>query len=347
MIRFACAAFITICLSLFCHAGPIEFVVGDRMAKEGGNWSPESSPLKDPFGVDFDSNNVMYIVELGGGRVHRLNAAGKPEVIAGDGSQNYSGDGGPAKAAQFNGMHNCVITKEDQLLIADSWNHCVRKIDLKSGEITTIAGTGKAGFSGDGGPAKEATFNFIMCIELSHDESVLHITDLKNHRIRNMDLKTHVVSTVAGNGKKGVPENGATATEAPLVDPRSAASDVDGNLYVLERGGNALRVVHPDGTIHTVAGTGQRGFKDGDALSAQLGSPKHICCDPSGNVYIADDTNGAIRKYDPKSKQVSTLLGRGFGDPKLQLKNPHGVRWHAGLLYVVDMAQNRILKLEL
>ena len=130
-----------------------------------------------------------------------------------------------------------------------------------------------------------------------------------------------------------------------MVDPRAVASDGAGNLYILERSGNALRVVRPDGAIYTVAGTGRKGFRDGGALQARFGSPKHICCDPGGNVYIADDVNKAIRKYDPKTGRVSTVLGRGFGDPKITLERPHGVRWHDGRLHVVDTGHNRILRI--
>jgi streptogramin lyase len=96
-----------------------------------------------------------------------------------------------------------------------------------------------------------------------------------------------------------------------------------------------------------VAGTGARGFRDGKALRAQFGSPKHICCDPNGNVYIADDVNGAVRKYDPRTGQLSTLLGRGIGDLRITLEHPHGVRWHAGWLYVVDTGHGRILRLRI
>ena len=121
----------------------VEFVVGGYMQSEGGTWDAEQSPLQNPFGVDFDSKGNMYVVELGGGRVHRIDTEGNLSRIAGDGSQSYSGDGGPAIDATFNGMHNGAVTSDDQLLIADSWNHCVRKIDLASGKIDTIIGTGR------------------------------------------------------------------------------------------------------------------------------------------------------------------------------------------------------------
>ncbi len=333
------------CNIAFTQSPQIQWIVGDLMPEEGGDWKSADGPLSNPFGIDFDSRGNLYIVELGGGRVHRLDSAGELTQISGDGSKGYAGDGGPAATATFNGMHNCAVTSDDQLLIADSWNHCVRSIDLGSGAIETIAGTGNEGFSGDGGPAKGATFNFVMCISLSPDKKTLHITDLKNLRVRNMDLQTGVVTTVAGNGAKGVPTDGSRAVDSPLVDPRAAASDADGNLYVLERGGNALRVVRGDGSIHTIAGNGQKGYRDGPAMKAQFGSPKHLCTDPNGNVYIADDLNGAIRKYDPQTSQVTTVLGRGVGHPYVRLSHPHGVCYHKGVLYVVDSGNSRILSM--
>ena len=322
----------------------VEFLAGDLMPAEGGTWESDSGPLTSPFGIDFDTRGNRYLVELEGGRVYRSERPGHWQPIAGDGSQSYSGDGGPASQATFNGMHNCVVRGRD-LLIADSWNHCVRKIDLDSLQIETIVGTGAAGFSGDGGPARQATFDFVMCIELSHDGNTLHVTDLKNRRVRDVDLNSGIVRTVAGNGERGVPRDGDAASDSPLIDPRAAASDPDGNLYVLERGGHALRVVRRDGTIETVAGTGVSGWRDGPGLQAQLGSPKHLCTDKAGNVYIADDMNAAIRRYDPQTKTLTTLLGRGIGDPRIRLKNPHGVRVQGDSLLVVEPGNHRVMRL--
>lgn len=324
----------------------VSFVVGDYLVSESGTWDANDSPLRGPFGIDFDSMGRLYIVELTSGRLHRIDADAQLTTISEAKKAGYSGDGGPLQSAHFNGPHNCVVSADDSLLVSDSWNHCVRRIGTDSMIIGTVAGTGEAGFSGDGGAASDATFNFVMCISLNPARDVMHIADLKNLRIRNVDFKTGLVSTVCGNGEKGVPIDGATATASPLVDPRAVASDRAGNLYVLERGGHALRVVRADGTIHTVAGNGEKGFRDGAALQAQFGAPKHLCCDMAGNVYIADDLNGAIRKYDPKTKQVTTLLGKGFGDPRITLLHPHGVRWHQGSLYVVDTGNHRILKMQ-
>ena len=313
-----------------------------------GSWNPgeagpvttQANPLNRPFGGDFDSQGRMWIVELEGGRVHRL-ANGVRKQVGGDGSKSYRGDGGSLGQATFNGMHNLAIAPDDSVYIADSWNHCIRRID-GSGRIKTFAGTGKAGFGGDGGPAAKAKFNYIMCITLNPSGEKLHVADLKNRRIREIDLKSDRVRTIAGNGQRGVPKDGAKATEAPLVDPRAVCSDKAGNVYVLERGGHALRVVRPDGRIYTVAGNGEKGNSDGRGSAARFNGPKHICADPAGNIYVADDVNHLIRKYEPKTGEVSTVLGRG----KVKLSKPHGVTWDKGKLYIVDSSNHRILRVE-
>ncbi|MCA8988558.1 MAG: hypothetical protein KDA78_12995 [Planctomycetaceae bacterium] len=337
LLTFACGSY---CSS---SAAEIQILVGDRMKAEGGNWNPDQSPLKEPFGIDFDSKGSMYIVELTSGRLLKRDPQGKLTELCAKKPKGYAGDGGPVAEAVFNGPHNCVMAADDQLLIADTWNHVVRQVDLETLIVTTRIGKGGSGaFAGEGTDSRAASFHDIMSIELNPEKTILHLADLKNRRIRNVDLKTGIVTTLCGNGKNGVPQDGSVASQAPLVDPRGACSDHRGNTYILERGGNALRVVRSDGSVHTVAGTGKKGFRDGDALQAQFGSPKHICCDPAGNVLIADDLNGAIRQYNPETRQVTTLLGQGHGDKTITLLHPHGVRCHEGKLYILDTYNNRI-----
>jgi sugar lactone lactonase YvrE len=320
-------------------------IIGESLTD---NKNPQAGRLDSPFGVDFDAAGNMYIVELSGGRVHKLDATGKLQTIAGDGSKGYAGDDGPARQATFNGMHNVAVTRGGDVYISDSWNHCIRKIDGKSGIITTIAGTGQAGFSGDGGQATSATFNFLMCISFNASHNKIYAADLKNRRIRVVDLKTGIVTTVAGNGKKGVPKDGAVATESPLVDPRAVAVDSRGRIYILERSGHALRVVTPDGKIRTVAGNGKAGGTDGPALEAAFNSPKHIAIDGDDNVIIADDQNKRIRKYEPQHGRLTSLLGSGVDVPKRGLLRPHGVCVHQdGTIYIVDTGHHRIIRLQL
>ena len=335
-----------VCCLVFANAVVAQrasVVIGESLDKVK---QPKPGKLNSPFGVDFDEQGNMYVVELSGGRVHKRDVNGIFTTIAGDGSKGYFGDNGPAKAATFNGMHNIAVTPNGDLYISDSWNHCIRKIDGKSGIISTIAGTGEAGFRGDGGPASKAQFNFLMCVSLNSQNDRLYMADLKNRRIRVMDLRSGTVQTVAGNGEKGVPEDGSLATKSPLVDPRAVAVDSKENIYILERSGHALRVVTPDGRIRTVAGTGKPGNADGDALSAQLNSPKHIAVDGHDNLIIADDQNKRIRLYDSDAKTLTSILGSGVKKPKRGLLRPHGVCVHKdGSIYVVDTGHHRILQL--
>ncbi len=323
-----------------------------------GNWQPGEkdasttaaetpSPLHAPFGVAFTPEGRMVIVEFDGGRVLTYDETTENlRTIAGKGAIGYSGDGGPARDAVFNCMHNVAVARDGTIYIADSFNRVVRAINPNDGTIRTIAGTGQSGDGGDGGPATAATFQDIMCVSLDPPGRHLYLADIRNHRIRTVDLETGIVRTVAGNGEKGVPEDGSKATEAPLADPRAVAVDSDGHIYILERGGHALRVVDPDGTIRTVVGDGQPGYVDGPGRAARLNMPKHLTVDETGCVFIADDENAAIRRYDPRSGRVDTVLGRGHGLPTVELLHPHGVCARGRDLYVVDTRHDRIFRIE-
>ena len=181
-------------------------VIGESLAEVK---NPKPGNLVSSFGVDFDRQGNMYIVELSDGRIHKLSVTDKLTTIVDDGSKSYTGDGGPAKDAMFNGMHNVAVTPASDLYIADSWNHCVRKIDGKTRIITTIAGTGKPDFSGDDELASKATFNFVMCVSLNSTNDKLYIADLKNWRIRVINFITGIVDTIPSNGKKGIPTDGS------------------------------------------------------------------------------------------------------------------------------------------
>lgn len=303
---------------------------------------PTPGELRFPFAVDFDPDGNLVIAEYTGGRVLRQRGP-TLEVIAGIGKPGYSGDGGPAATAAFHDLHNLAITDSGDIYLSDHENHAVRKIDSATGVISSFAGDGTAGFGGDGGPAIGAKFHQVMCVTLTPDNQNLIVTDLKNRRIRSIDLATEVITTVAGNGAKGIPLDGSIATRAPLIDPRAAAMDGDGNLYIVERGGNALRMVDPSGRIFTVAGTGRKGKSDGPALEATLWGPKHLAIDEFNHVYIADDMNHLVRKYDPITKNVTTVLGH----LKWRLNRPHGVTVDDGKLFVADSWNHRVLRMPL
>ena len=313
--------------------------------------------LQSPFAVDHDRAGNLYFAEFTAHRVGRIDGKGILTPFAGTGQKGAGGDGGPARRAEFNGLHSLAVAPGGDVFVADTWNNRVRKIDVRTGGIRTVIGTGEKGFGGDGGPAREARFGGIYCVALDPEGVRLYLADLDNRRIRMVDLKTNIVTTVAGNGQKGVPKDGAEAVQSPLVDPRAVAVDATGNVYILERSGHALRVVDPRGRIRTVAGTGKAGATGdgGDARQATFNGPKHLCIDRDHNVVIADTENHLIRKYIPAEGKIVRVAGTGkkgaagLGGPpdRVELNQPHGVHVDAaGVLYIADSSNHRILKIE-
>lgn len=316
----------------------------------------EPGELRTPFAVALDGQGRPVVVEFAGHRVRRIESDGRLTTLAGAGRKGFGGDGGPALEALFDGMHNLAIAPSGEIYLADTWNSRVRKLDPVRGVVTTLVGTGKRGFSGDGGPADRAEFGNVYCAALDPAGKNLFLADLDNRRIRRVELATGRVSTVAGNGQKGVPVDGANATDAPLVDPRAVAVDAKGNVYIVERGGHALRVVDPRGRIRTVAGTGRPGASGdgGDARQATLNGPKHLCVDGRGDVLIVDTENHALRKYSPGDGRIVRVAGTGrkgssgVGGPPEQcmLNRPHGVCVApGGEIYLADSDNLRVLRI--
>ena len=305
-----------------------------------------SQGLNNPFGVTFDNQGNAYIAEYEGGRIFRLDKNEKLVQFSGNGKKGFAGDGEQVSQGVYNGMHNLAWSSDKILYVSDTHNHLIRKIDLKTNLISTFAGIPKSkGFSGDGGPATEAKLNTPISITLTPDEKTILISDISNLRIRAVDLESGIIRTVAGNGKRGKPVDDMPAIAQPLIGPRAAIMDNSGNLFILERNGNALRVVRPNGKIYTLAGTGKTGNQDGPALKSTFNGPKHLCFDENGNIIIADDKNQLIRLYNQKSKLVSTILG-GKAIPRTVLNRPHGVALAPdGAIWVCDSGNNRILTL--
>ena len=356
--RLISAAFVAALLFLIAaapakHTAKIVLVAGGGLGGDGA--SATAAKLTSPFGIDADTAGNLFFVELTGERACRIDPQGILRTIAGIGVKGDDGDGGPARQARFNGMHSLAVARNGDIYLADTWNNRVRKIDSTTGVIATIAGTGKKGFSGDGGPAVQAEFGGIYCVAFDTNQENLYLADLDNRRIREVNLKSGLVKTVAGNGQSGVPADGADAVGAPLVDPRAVAVDKRGTVYILERSGNALRAVDTRGKIRTVVGTGQKGGSGdgGKARQATLNGPKHLCVDREGNIIIADTENHLIRKFLPRDGRIVRVAGTGKkgtagldGSPEqVELSQPHGVFVdRAGVLYVVDSGNDRILK---
>jgi DNA-binding beta-propeller fold protein YncE len=227
----------------------------------------------------------------------------------------------------------------------------VRKVDAKTGVISTFAGTGAQGFSGDGGPATRAQLRQPHSIAVDPKGRLL-ICDIGNHRIRRVDLSSGTIETYGGTGERQPTLDGASVKNTPLNGPRTIALNRDGDLYLALREGNAIYRIAPNtATIHHVAGTGEQGYSGdgGPARVARLAGPKGLAC-ARGNLYVADTENHVVRRIDLKTSIITTVLGtgeRGDGpepDPlRCGLSRPHGVFVDAaGILYVGDSEAHRI-----
>jgi DNA-binding beta-propeller fold protein YncE len=354
MRRLAClAAFLFISASA---AGADKIVLVAGGGDGGDGTEATKAKLTQPFGVDFGADEYVLIVEMAKGeRLRVINRDGTLRTLAGTGEKGNTGDGGDSRKATFNGMHSLAVGPGPAVYLADTWNNRVRKLDVSSGSITAFAGTGEKGFSGDGGPAEKAKFGGCFCVSFDPAKKNLYITDLDNKRIRKVDMQTKVVTTVAGNGQKGAPKDGEDALKQPLVDPRAHAVDKDGNIWILERAGHALRVVDKQGKIRTVAGTGKAGMGTGKALGAALNGPKHLCIDRDGTVLIADTENHRVVRFNPKDNTLTPVAGTGKkgkslggGDPlKAEFNQPHGVNVHpkTGEIYISDASNGRVVKI--
>jgi hypothetical protein len=290
----------------------------------------------------------MYVVEMvTGNRLLKVDRRGLVAHVAGQKAPGDGGDGGPALAAKFNGPHNLAVLPDGDVLIGDTWNGRIRRAHVATGTVSSIPGFNV--------PADKARSSGPYCITLDFTGTQVYIADLR--RVHVLDLKTGTSRVIAGNGEKGVPADGALATEAPLVDPRAAAPDRQGNVYILERNGHALRVVGRDGRIRTVVNAAGRKGAEGDggaARDATLNGPKHLCVDLQDNVLIADAENHLIRRYEPKTGRIVRVAGTGRrgaaglgGAPEeCELNRPHGVTVHRdGTLYITDSYNHRVLKI--
>jgi DNA-binding beta-propeller fold protein YncE len=329
----------------------------------GGGDGPDGSSalrakLVQPFGVDFGPDGTVYVVEMAKGeRLRAIDPKGNLVTVAGTGQRGYSGDGGPALKATFNGMHSLAVGPDGNVYLADTWNNCVRVFDPKAGTVRLFKGKPVPLAENVRQPPPNEELGGVYSIAFDPAGKFLYVCDLDRRLILRVDPKTRATTTVAGNGQRGVPKDGEPATEQPLVDPRAVAADAKGNVYVLERGGHALRVVNPDGKIRTVAGTGKAGSGGvgGQALDVQMNGPKHLCIDRDGTVLIADTENHRILRFVPGEERMALVAGTGRrgmaglgGDPKLaEFNQPHGVAVHpkTGEVYISDASNGRVLKI--
>ena len=315
--------------------------------------------IGDPFGVEIGPDGALYICEVRNHRVWRLDlTSGDTKVVAGTGKLGYSGDGGPATEALLNEPYEVRFDRAGNMLFVEMKNHLVRRVDAKTRTISTIAGTGQAGFSGDGGPAVKAQLSSPHSIALDADGNV-YIADISNHRIRRVEAKTGIIETIAGNGERKLPVDGQAAGGKPMLGPRALFID-GGTLWIALREGHSVwRMDLKSGVLSHVAGSGKKGFTGdgGPAKEATLDGPKGIALGPDGNVYVMDTENHAARMIDLKSGLISTIAGMGpqheggsgDGGPatRAAMNRPHGICvGHDGAVFIGDSLNHRVRRVK-
>ena len=309
--------------------------------------------VNNPYGLVIGPDVALYFCDLDNQRIRRLDLRTRRTLtVAGNGQKGYSGDGAAATDASLNMPHEIQFDSVGHLYIAERDNHVIRKVDAKTGTISTFAGTGSPGFSGDGGLASNAQLRAPHSIAVDPSRRFLLICDIGNHRIRRIEFTTGVISTFGGTGDRRPTPDGAPLNGAPLNGPRTFAFDSAGDLYLALREGNEIyRVDGKSLSLHHVAGTGEQGYSGdgGPARLARLGGPKGLAWSRD-SLYVADTENHVIREIELKTGIIRTVLGtgqRGDGpepDPlRCALARPHGVLVDSqGVLYVGDSEAHRI-----
>ncbi len=332
-------------ISTFAGTGVLGF--------SGDGGPANAAQINDPYGIVRGPDGAMWFCEHAGHRIRRVALDGTITTVAGTGQKGYTGDGGPAREATLDLPHELRFDCAGNLFIADTGNNAVRRIDAKTGIITTtVGGREHRGYSGDGGPAVAAALRGPHSIQFGPDGR-LYVCDVGNHAIRIIDLTTGLITPFAGTGKPGPTPDGSPISGTPLNNPRSLDVDRDGNLWLVTREGNqVLKFDLKAGVIRHIAGTGAAGFtgNGGPAKLATLSGPKGIALDAAGNAWLADTESHTVRMIDAKSGNLELIAGTGTkgdgpdGDPlTCALNRLHGVFVDAdGSVFIGDSEAHRV-----
>ena len=324
----------------------------------GDDAAATSASLNYPYSVTTDTRGNMYIADANNNRIRVVNSGGTISTIAGNGTGTFAGDGDSTWNSSLNYPTDVAIDSSGNIYIADTNNHRIRKVNMSTYIITTVAGNGTAAFAGDGNLAVDASLNGPFGVALDSSGN-LYIADKYNNRIRKVDTAGYI-STVAGSGQYDYSGDGSSATSAGLRYPAGVAVDASGNIYIADQNNDCIRkVTASTGWISTIAGNPINAVygNNGPAASASLNYAHGVGADANGNVYIADTKNMMVRKVTPAGV-ITTIAGigpdsggyGGFGGDgssatAAQLNNPYGVAADAaGNVYIADSYNNRIRK---
>jgi len=348
-------------LPLLARAATIETIAGSGKAGYSGDGrEAANAQLNQPFGVIVGPDGHIYLCDTNNHVIRRIDrTSGIIETLIGSGGKGHSADGAKAAEAELNEPYEVRFHPAGDLYWVERMNHVVRKLNHATGRIETVAGTGKPGFSGDGGMASRAALHEPHSIQFDREGRRLFICDIKNHRIRVVDLTSARIDTWCGTGKPDATPDGANVGKStPLKGPRALDRGPDGDLWLALREGNAVyRIDMKSATLHHVAGTGKAGFtgNGGPATEATIAGPKGIAVSPDGKmVYLADTETHTIRainlaKAPPTLELIAGDGTRGDGpdspDPlKCRMARLHGVGVdpRSGDLYIGDSETHKL-----
>jgi streptogramin lyase len=312
----------------FLFLAVVTTFAGTGTAGYSGDGGPAiQAQLNNPFGLVRGPDGALYFCDTGNHAIRKITPDGVIRTIAGTGEAGYSGDGGPALAAQLNEPYEVRFDTAGNLFFVERLNHVVRQVAARSGIISTFAGTGVEGFSGDGGPALRATFRQPHSIQFDA-RGDLYICDIGNHRLRKIDRRTGVISTFAGTGKKGPNPEQAPIPGTPLSGPRAIDFDKQGNLWLALREGNAVyKLDLQTGVMRRVAATYV--FHGAKGLSVA----------PDGGVWLTDTEDHSVVRIDPQTGSVEKIAAG--------MHRPHGIFVDRdGSVYIGDSESHciRVLK---
>ena len=359
MIRQRCGVWLGL-IALWCAASPavaqeVVTVLGTGQAGWSGDGGPAvAAKCGGPFGVVVGPEGALYVCETTSHVIRRIDPqTQKVSTVAGTGGKSgYAGDSGPATQALLHEPYEVRFDQDGHMFFVEMRGEVVRRVDARTGIITTVAGNGTAGFSGDGGPATQAQLKQPHSIALDN-AGHLYICDIGNHRVRRVDLAQGTIDTFGGTGDRKPTPDGAAVAGTPLNGPRALDFDAGGSLVLALREGNAIyRIDLKSLTYQHLAGTGKSGYSGagGPATLAQLAGPKGVSMGPKGDIYFADTESHTIRVIRADSGIVETLVGDGQkgdgpdGDPRqCRLARPHGVYVDkAGNVYIGDSDNHRV-----